>query len=438
MTVQDPPAGTDARVERLLGGADLAPLRLRLRRYIERRIDGATGQSLLLTQLSATEHEALALLTGRPTSPARSVRIDIARLDAALHAAGIAGSLREVLEQIDGPIASRTDAKVAMQAAWSGVSNSIGRDARLRDWLQTFGATTLLKRLTRQDVVAAGQLLAGADAVLRRLPAAGMTRAQLAAQTLGNAHALDAGQPTATVVLAAWRHCEAVAAPGTGVAVPPTGTDGDDTDPIEDVGAPRAPDERARDIWARAGVLVNELARPALILNLPTLARSGALGLAGEPAYLSLRQMLRARPQWSVRDIPIFVCENPNLLAIAADRLGAHCAPMVCTDGMPAAAQRTLLTQLTQAGARLHYHGDFDWPGIHIANHVLRTWQARPWRLAAADYEAAARDAPHTRRDLADNGPDAAWDTMLAPAMRRHGLAIAEEAVTVSLLEDLG
>ncbi len=438
MTAQDPPAGRDARVERLLGGADLAPLRLRLRRYIERQIDGATGQSLLLTHLSATEHEALALLTGRPTSPARSVRIDIARLDAALHAAGIAGSLREVLEQIDGPIASRTDVKVAMQAAWSGVSNGIGRDARLRDWLQTFGATTLLKRLTRQDVVAAGQLLAGADAVLRRLPAAGMTRAQLAAQTLGNAHALDAGQPTATVVLAAWRQCEAVAAPGTGVAVPPTGTDGDDTDPIDDVGAPRAPDERARDIWARAGVLVNELARPALILNLPTLARSGTMWLAGEPAYLSLRQLLRAQPQWSVRDIPIFVCENPNLLAIAADRLGAHCAPMVCTDGMPAAAQRTLLTQLTQAGARLHYHGDFDWPGIHIANHVLRTWQARPWRLAAADYEAAARDAPHTRRDLADNGPDAAWDTMLAPAMRRHGLAIAEEAVTVALLEDLG
>lgn len=437
MTAHDLPTGTDARVERLLGGADLAPLRLRLRRAIERRIDGATRQSLLLTQLSATEHEALALLTGRPTGPAHSARIDIARLDAALRAAGIAGSLREVLEQIDGPIVSRAGLQATLQAAWAGVSTGAGRNARLRDWLQTRGATTLLKRLTRQDVVAADRLLAGADAVLRGLPVAGMPRAQLAAQTLGNAHALDAGQPTASVVLAAWRHSETVAAPATGVGEPPTGTDGGDADPSGDVDTQRPPDERARDIWARAGVLVNELARPALVLNLPALTRSGALWSAGEPAYLSLRQLLRAQPQWSVRDITVFVCENPNLLAIAADRLGAHCAPMVCTEGMPAAAQRTLLSQLTQAGARLHYHGDFDWPGIHIANHVLRTWQARPWRLAAADYEAAANDAPHTRRDLADTGPDAAWDNMLAPAMRRHGLAIAEEAVAAALLEDL-
>ena len=86
MTAQQPPAEPDARVQRLLGGATLAHLRQRLRRAIERRIDGANGQSLLLTQLSATEHEALALLTGRPAGTARSARIDIARLDAALRA----------------------------------------------------------------------------------------------------------------------------------------------------------------------------------------------------------------------------------------------------------------------------------------------------------------------------------------------------------------
>ncbi len=437
MTDQELPTGRDVRVERLLGGADLAALRLRLRRFIERRIDGATAPSLLLTQLSATEHEALALLTGRPSGPARSVRFDVGRLDAALRAAGIADSLREALEQIDGPIVSRVEAKTATQTAWAGVAAGTGRDARLRDWLQTPGATTLLKRLTRHDLAAADHVLLGADAVLRQLPAAGMARAQLAAQTLGNAHALDAGQPTASVVLAAWRHTEAAAAPETEIGAP-TVVDAEDADPSDEVNARRPPEERARDIWARAGVLVNELARPALVLNLPTIAQSGPLWSAGEPAYLSLRQLLRAQPPWSVLGIPIFVCENPNLLAIAADHLGARCAPMVCTEGMPAAAQRTLLTQLAQAGAQLHYHGDFDWPGIHIANHVLRTWQARPWRLATADYEAAANNAPHTRRDLFDIGPHACWDDMLAPAMRRHGLAIAEEAVADGLLEDLG
>lgn len=444
MTDQGPRTAPDGRLERLLGGAALAPLRLRLRRYVERRIDGTAGASLLLTQLSAAEHEALALLTGRPGGmAARSVRIDVARLDDLLRTAGIAASLQDALEQIDGPIVSRADARAQAHTAWSGVTAGTGRDARLRNWLQTPGATTLLKRLTRQDLVAADRLLTGADAVLRRLPAGGMPRAQLAAQTLGNAHALDAGQASASVVLAAWRHCEPVLAPAGGLAAQTDGTDRGEAQPPEpteedrNADLLRAPDERTRDIWARAGVLVNELARPALVLNLPADTLAGAAWVAGEPAYLSLRQLLRSPPVWRVRDLPVFVCENPNLLAIAADHLAAHCPPLVCTDGMPAAAQRTLLTQLAQAGARLCYHGDFDWPGIHIANHVLRSWQARPWRLAAADYEAAAIEAPHSQRDLADTGPDATWDTLLAPAMRRHGLAIAEEAVAEVLLEDL-
>jgi len=33
---------------------------------------------------------------------------------------------------------------------------------------------------------------------------------------------------------------------------------------------PDLQEERDRSVWARAGILVNELARPALFLNLPT------------------------------------------------------------------------------------------------------------------------------------------------------------------------
>lgn len=106
-----------------------------------------------------------------------------------------------------------------------------------------------------------------------------------------------------------------------------------------------------------------------------------ATSALGEPGYLSLRRLLRSPPAWAVADVTVYVCENPNLMAIAADRVGARCAPLVCTDGMPAAAQRTLLAQLAQAGARLRYHGDFDWAGLRIANHVMRTWEARPWRF---------------------------------------------------------
>lgn len=63
----------------------------------------------------------------------------------------------------------------------------------------------LLKRLARQNPAAAAQCIAGADAVLSRLPAHGSTRAQLAASVLGDAHALDAGCAVATLVLAVLR-----------------------------------------------------------------------------------------------------------------------------------------------------------------------------------------------------------------------------------------
>ncbi len=183
-----------------------------------------------------------------------------------------------------------------------------------------------------------------------------------------------------------------------------------------------------RTLWARVGVLVNELARPALVLNLPLSGGGHLAGVAGEPAYASLRQLMRDPPQLAVTGRTIYVCENPNLVAIAANRLGPRCAPLVCTDGTPAAAQRTLLAQLAPAGARLLYHGDFDWPGLRIANLVIGSF-------GAADYTAATGIA--SGQAFAGPTVAAAWDAALAPAMQRHGLAIAEEAVAAVLLPDL-
>lgn len=406
----------DSRLHKLLGGNELAALRQRLRRHFERAVPGAPPGLLRVGSLSTAEREALALLTGRPPRDAKSMQIDVTRLDDTLRNAGIAASLREALEQIDGPIVHGASARAAAAAGWSAVVAACTHPA-LTGCLQAPATLGLLKRLARQDTSAAEHLLERVAAVLRRLPAGGVARAQLAAEALGNAHALDTGQATATLVLAAWRQIEK------------------DQPGIADHDAP--PDEHTRDIWARAGVLVNELARPALLLNLPVHADETPIGVPGEPAYLSLRRLLRTPPRWAVAGLNVFVCENPNLLAIVADRLGACCSPLVCTDGMPAAAQRTLLTQLAQAGARLRYHGDFDWPGLQIANHVLRAWGAHPWRFGALDYEAAAASAAHTRRDLPDACITASWDAALAPAMQRHGLAIAEEAVATSLLQDL-
>lgn len=426
MTRTDTPTHPDARLQRLLGGAELGSLRQRMRRYFERVDNGTAGGSLLLNQLSPVEHEALGLLVGRPSRTSRSMRIDIEQLNVALRDAGIADSLRAALERIDGPIVSRALIRASTDAEWARVTEVESRHEMLRAWLKTPTALGLLKRLSRQDPARGQQLLERANATLLRLPANGMARSQLAAESLGDAHALDGGEPTATVVLAAWRHMERATAYGD--APRDAGSNADDS---------LQSDDRVRDIWARAGVLVNELARPALFLNLPVADGDAAGFTPGEPSYASLRKLLRTPPAWTVDGTTVFVCENPNFVVIAADRLGAASAPLVCTEGMPAAAQRTLLTQLMHAGARLMYHGDFDWPGLHIGNQVMGAWHALPWRFSAQDYEAAAATSPPVKHKLSGAWVSASWDGTLANVMQRHGIAIAEEAVAATLLEDL-
>lgn len=394
----------DARLLRLLGGDEHASLRQRLRR---------------LSQLSPIEHRALASLAGKPGRLTGSMQIDLAAIDAALARAGIAASLRDALERLDGPIVNRAQARREAVEQWSVLCEAI-RQPALQRMLDDEAGRRLLRRLANQSIDSGRRLAERASAVLELLPAQGVPRSLLAAQALGDAHALDDGMPDASLVLAAWR----AARGGTEPADPPR----DETD------EPAAA-ERARDIWASAGVLVNELARPVLVLNLP------AFDQVGEPRFLSLRSLLRSPPAWRVAGRDIHVSENPNIVAWAADRLGAACAPIVCTDGMPAAAQRTLLAQLTEADARLHYHGDFDWPGIRIANWVIGCYRAQPWRMQALDYREAVRAAAQSaagKHALSGSAVVANWDATLHLAMIEHGVAIAEEAVAESLLRDLG
>jgi len=417
----------DPRLIRRLGGTELAGLRQRMRRHFERHGLSPEKAVLHLTNLNAGEHEALALLIGLPSRSTRSVRIDIARFDAALRDTGMASSLHDALEKLDGSIVNRAEAKAELQSRWSSVTNDQGLHPALCAWLQGAPAVSLLKRVSKQAPQTAHQLLQQAHAVMQRLPAQGLTRAQLAADELGNAHALDNGQAVATVVLAALQH-------GANTDEQEQSSSEEAT---EEADGARRPIERVRDIWARSGVLVNELARPALFLNLPVHTPSDSLAAPGEPGYLSLRQLLRTPPAWDVLDQVIYVCENPNIVSIAADRLGAVCAPLVCTDGMPAAAQRVLLKQLSVAGAKLLYHGDFDWAGVHIANNVIKLCDAHSWRFGAEDYLQAVKSLAYKERDLEDVLIAASWDSALVESMRLNGVAIAEEAVVSQLVDDL-
>lgn len=247
--------------------------------------------------------------------------------------------------------------------------------------------------------------------VLQSLPAGAVPRAVLAATLLGDAHALDDDRPVAGLVLRAL--APAADRPGDAAA--------------------------RRQRWADAGVLVGELGGPVLALGLPGDPSTVAGRLlevaaeAGEPVHLTARQLLRAPPDLDVRGATVFVCENPSVVAAAADALGRGCAPLVCVGGHPSVAVAALLGGCAAARAQLAYHGDFDWGGLRIAGGVLRRFDAVPWRLSTADYLAAAdRGGP-----LTGTPATSGWDPDLAPALLRRGRRVEEELVLDDLLADL-
>jgi uncharacterized protein (TIGR02679 family) len=241
----------DARLQRLLGGMPLRALRKRLRQRFERGAADGNTESFRISNLTPDEHAALASLLGRSARFSGSIQVDVRAVDTALQRAGIAGSLREALERLDGPIVHTETARRNAEAPWSQVVSLCSHTA-LCELLHASGGLGLLKRLSGRDPDAAARLCSGAEAVLRALPANGMTRAQLAANTLGDAHALDNGRATATLVLVIWRDIIAPLPEIDEAALAP---------PEDGRVQPEAADERNRDIWARAGVLVNELAR---------------------------------------------------------------------------------------------------------------------------------------------------------------------------------
>ncbi|MEV5988322.1 DUF2399 domain-containing protein [Streptomyces sp. NPDC052051] len=134
----------------------------------------------------------------------------------------------------------------------------------------------------------------------------------------------------------------------------------------------------------------------------------------------------------------IHICENPRVVEAAADAACVH--PLVCTSGSAATVVLTLLDALAAAGCRFVYHGDFDWPGITLANRIIHRYGARPWRMGAEDYEhlAALSQAEGIPQLPLDGEPvSAAWDPGLAPAMSALGVALHEEVTLDLLVDDL-
>ncbi len=424
---------TDPRLHRLLGGEPAAWLVRRARDRLEagRPLTG----TVTLPAATPDQRRAVERLTGRAARSGASLSVSLAEVDRILRDSGAAqGGLAEAVTRLSGPLRDRNRERADLAAAWGAAFAALdaavdGRD-ELAPWRAWLDATGVVRRLAPEPDQAR-LLLAQVAAVLRRLPSHGVPLGRLAAECCGDAHALDEGRPAGTLVLSAVRALAGLPFAAEGTAGP------------------------RRAAWAAVGVHLDELSSLVLCLGLPGDTRT-ALGKTlascrevGQPAVLTLRQLrcqteplntgplhtgpLHTGPLNSGR---VRICENPVVVAAAADELGARCQPLVCVGGQPSAAGWRLLELLSAGGAEFDYHGDFDWGGVRIAHAVRHRVDWRPWHYDHLAYEAAA-SAAHPLAPLPGKPAATPWDPELAVAMRRRSIRIEEELTLDVLLQDL-
>jgi uncharacterized protein (TIGR02679 family) len=438
----------ETRLREVLGGAGISWLVERARARLS---SGKGDGSVTLAHATPAQRDAIERLLGRHASRGTSITVRLADVEAMLRHAGISDTLVEAVEALGGPLVDARARRQSAEAVWAALFDAVEDDGQPRPWLDELRRTGLVRRLSRNDPIVARTLLGHAREIERRLPARGVPLAELAAAVTGDSHALDPGTPLGTIAV---RLAAFIGGSRTSGASRPSPEEGavvsgalgsrrqSNAEPqiVARAAAPWDGAEGWRDAWTGAGVLCDELSAPALVLNLPAAGdrvTDRALRLhaeAGEPYRLTTRQLLREPPTFPA--LPggrtVYVCENPTVLAAAANRHGAASAPLVCLEGQPRTAARLLLDRLAASGIRLAYHGDFDWGGIRIGNVVMRRHGAVPWRFTSAEYRAARGGRPLEGTSVA-----ALWDASLEAAMIEIGRAVHEEEVLDTLLADL-
>lgn len=379
---------------------------------LERNGRAITTGPMILADLTDAEVVAVCGLLARRRPAKNRIRVTLTELDAALRASGAGRDLIDTLEAIGGPVvdrrAQRADQRERQVALWEVADrHPASRNPDVRAWLDSLRQRGRLTRLAVDDP--ATVMTVALDSVgwlieHRASGAASVPLPAVSARLFGDAHALDPDSPYRVL--------------------------------LDDAILTLCGSSDSRDAWQSFGVQLDTVSSSALTYMLP-----GAPGTAADAAR-RMAEPMRVTHRMLVRGFGldvhpgdvVWVCENPAIVALAADSLGNACQPLVCLEGMPAAVTRLLLAELRMHGAQLRVHADFDYGGIAITTHVTSRLGARPWRMGHADY-LAALDAPTTTlRQTISTTP---WDPELAHAMNVHRRASHEEAIYASLLADL-
>jgi len=152
----------------------------------------------------------------------------------------------------------------------------------------------------------------------------------------------------------------------------------------------------------------DELTSPVLCVGLrprgshPSRLRCEARATLGSGGVVTLGELravdvLRCGPAG-------FSCDNPAVVAAAADALGRDCPPLVCTAGCPSTAVVRLLRAVAAGAAPLHLHGDMDPEAVRILQWLMDATGGHRWRMIAADHARHA-DAATPRGTVRRRGP---------------------------------
>lgn len=406
----------DERLVRLLGGPELGWLRQRIRSGLEA---GRLPSSVTLRSPTAAQRSAVAGLLGRKIPVGQALTVRLADVEAVLRNTGLGLDLAAALVVLGGPVpdrlAERLAASADREAPYLAVSEQAAAVPWAAEWLELVRRSRVLARLpdadTRSRALASALEVAVFVTAAAGAPVTG--RNELAARLCGDAHALDDGAVRAALVLRA-------------MAV------------VSGVPVPLSAGER-RALWEHFGVVPDTVSSTCLTLGLrplgtsPLSVRLSAATEAGDPVHVTAWDLARCELD-VLPGVVVLVCENPRVLEAVAQRSGGLVA-VVCTSGMPSLVTTALLHRLAASGATLRYHGDFDWPGIAMANRLVATVGCQPWLMSVADYLGAVRaDGPPL------DGPAVApcWDPALGAAMAASGVAVHEEAVLDAVLAGLG
>ena len=351
------------------------------------------------------------LLGHPPTS-----RLDLTELEEAFVRLNVGANVCDALTRLGHPPseeATRRRAKrLRVQEAHDAARRGIGcwEEPWACKWADEMVRTGVLRDLDRQEVENLVVDVRSCLDYLSCLEPPGISRTELAATLFASAHALDYEEKRTKAITQALRYREGEF------------------------------NLKHRDLWEVAGILPDRVSAPVLTWYLPAVGgtvldeqtRSASAG--GLPLHISLFALQRY-PIIVPQGTQVLVVENPRLVEAAAERRLPSC--VITSNGNPSTAVTTLLQQLSESGASIWYHGDFDWSGIGICHRMYQRG-ITPWMMDASDYEEAVDLAEQRgirlERDVGDCGATP-WDPELRIVFDHLRLVVHEEFVLDSVLE---